>query len=183
MVAYLTAAGGNPSALATALIALGGAIFGALASTGTQLLIERARARRERREHDDEVRTAARMMISDLRRAKYNLTDSRHQRDTDKWHAGLDLRLRISDEDRRLVIGALDPQGLNKVDRAEQGIDTWYSLRDRYSATNREGTMEGVPLAIQAGRTVGQVVPLIDAAIAELTVLGGVVSSLEPTGS
>jgi hypothetical protein len=30
MVAYLTAAGGNPSALATALIALGGAIFGAL---------------------------------------------------------------------------------------------------------------------------------------------------------
>ena len=39
--------GGNPSALTTALIALGGAIIGGLIAAGGQLLVERTRAKHE----------------------------------------------------------------------------------------------------------------------------------------
>jgi hypothetical protein len=115
-----------PSYLATALIAFGGVVIGAFASVGTQLWIERARADRERAAHDREVKTAARMMQTDLARARSNL-DYSHR--VGRWWPDPGLQSRLSDSDRRLVIGALTPEGFYSVDLAEGAIDQWYGTR------------------------------------------------------
>ena len=67
------AANSNPTAIATALIALGGALLGAVLSTGTQLLIAHRQARRDTAARSKEIMIAARMMAVDLSRARSNI--------------------------------------------------------------------------------------------------------------
>jgi hypothetical protein len=152
-----------PTYLATALIALGGAIFGAVASTGTQLLIERTRASREREAHENEVRTAARMLMSDLARARFNLAYSHA---SGKWWPAGGLGARISDDDRRLVFGALASEDVYAIDLAEARIDQWYSLRS-----------SGGRMPSGHGELLDPVLKLIDDAAAKVQVLAGVAGS------
>ncbi len=121
------AAGGNPSAVTTALIALGGALFGAVAASVTQVLIHWLQGRRDTAAREREVKIAARMMQVDLARAWSNMEFSRR---TGKWWATPGLRPQMTDADRRLVIGALTAEGFYTVDLALTDIDHWYSIRE-----------------------------------------------------
>ena len=125
----------NPSALTIAVIALVGALVGAILSTGTQLFIAWRQAKREEAAHRKDVVIAARMMAVDLSRARSNIEYCIDHRE---WWKTTGLSPRISADDRRLVLGELEPTGFYKVDRAEGAIDHWYAIRE-YELANGQG--------------------------------------------
>ena len=119
--------GGGTSAIAIALLTLLGAVIGAAIGGGTQWLLDRRRTAREDDTRQRQVKVAARMMIVDLSRAESNI---RFCIDHGEWWRTMGLRPRISDNDRRLVIGELSDAGFYDVDLAEGAIDHWYGIRE-----------------------------------------------------
>ena len=127
------AANSNPTAIATALIALGGALLGAVLSTGTQLLIAHRQARRDTAARSKEIMIAARMMAVDLSRARSNI---QYWIDHHEWWRTTGLSPRVTEHDRRLVLGELSSSGFYNLDRAESAIDHWYSTQEYELAKN-----------------------------------------------
>jgi hypothetical protein len=130
----LAAANSNPSAITTALIALGGALLGAAIAASTQWLIARKQSQREDAAHKKQVVIAARMMAVDLSRAESSL---RYLIDHGEWWPTTGLSARMDPGDRRLVIGELSAQGFYEIDRAEGAIDYWYGIREYEVARNQ----------------------------------------------
>jgi hypothetical protein len=50
----------------------------------------------------------------------------------------------MSDEDRRLVLGELPPEGFYMLDRAEAAVDHWYGIRDRAVSENGYDIPRGI---------------------------------------
>jgi hypothetical protein len=131
MVAVMTSS--NPTALETALIALGGALVGALIAAGTQVFIAWRQTKRDEAGRKKQVVIAARMMAVDLSRAESNL---QYTIDYGHWWKTSGLSPRMSADDRRLVIGELTAKAFYEVDRAEAAIDYWRGIRDHEVAEN-----------------------------------------------
>jgi hypothetical protein len=127
MLAAAASINGNPSATTTAVIALVGAIIGGALTAGAQLLIEARRAARAGKDQRRQAKVAARMFAVDLARAHANIEYVVEYGEW--WKFGLGPRM--SDEDRRLVLGELPPEGFYIVDRAEAAIDHWNGIRER----------------------------------------------------
>lgn len=117
----------NPSVIATALTALGGAIVGATISAATQWSISSRQAKRQDAAHRKDVLIAARMMLTDLARAWSNL---QYCIDHQEWWRTTGLASRLTADDRRLVLGELTAEGFYTLDRADAAIDHWYGIRD-----------------------------------------------------
>lgn len=128
-------AGGNPDAITTALIALGGAIVGGALTSGTQLLIHRLQGRREATARGHEVKTAARMMQFELTRAWSNIDWSIK---SGKWWVPQEFTPLLTDNDRRLVIGALPAFEFDALDAAMYEVDWCNSMRSAGVPVNRK---------------------------------------------
>lgn len=135
MKPLIAAAGGNPDAITTALIALGGAIVGGLLTSGTQLLIHWLQGRREGAVRQREVKTAARMMQFELARAWSNLDWSIK---SGEWWPTHEFTPLLTDSDRRLVIGALPADEFDTLDTAMYEIDHWDGVRTRGEPLQRQ---------------------------------------------
>lgn len=122
------ATGGNPDAITTALIALVGALVGAFLSSATQILVHRLQGQREAAARKREVKAAARIMAADLGRGWTSVQFAFRQ---GRWWSDPGLQHRLTDNDRRLVAGALTAEALHDVDLADVTIDYWCQKRDR----------------------------------------------------
>ena len=170
--AFLTATA-NPSAITTALIALAGALVGAVLSTGTQLVLARRQSRRDEAAYRKQIVIAARMMAVDLSRAESNI---QYCVDHGEWWRTTGLSPRMTADDRRLILGELTPNGFYDVDRAEGAIDHWYGIRE-YELDQRKG-YASLTITTQLDE-LRKIVGWIDAARAALRPLTGDPSSLE----
>jgi hypothetical protein len=118
---------GNPSALATSLIALGGAVIGGLLTFLGQWLLERRRVEREERREERLTLGAARLMQQDFHRAKALLLVS-----ADSglwWDVNRELMFNIAMEDRRVLAARLSHDAWATVVVAEAQYEGWNRLR------------------------------------------------------
>jgi hypothetical protein len=122
-----TATNTNPSAIATAFIALAGALLGAGTGAFTQWILDQRRTNREVTAHRKHIKVAARMMLVDLSRAESNIGYCIEHK---SWWKTTGLSPRLDPSDRRLVLGELDAKGFRPVDLAEGAIDHWYGIRN-----------------------------------------------------
>ena len=134
--------GGNPSAVTTALIALGGALVGGLVTAGGQVAAERSRAKHEselegdRAKRADEARqrneraaarASARSLIEDFvalrTRCHVALDDGRW------WASEFTPRPRTTSEDHRILAAHLDYHGWAAVAQAQSHLETLDTIR------------------------------------------------------
>lgn len=169
----VTIAAANPDAITTALIALGGAIVGATASSATQILVHWLQGRREDDARKREFRTAARVMQVDLARAWSNIEYAAR---TGRWWPKGRLESRLTDADRRQVIGGLTAKDLYTVDGALVDIESWYSNRDQFDEVVGGDLMRPVYDPDDLKATLGR----ITAAGATLREITGDPDSIEP---
>jgi hypothetical protein len=165
----------DPSAVATALIALGGALVGAVLSTGTQLFIAWRQGKREQATHKKQAAIAARMMAVDLARAESNIG---YCVDHAEWWRTTGLAPRATSDDRRLVLGELTPEGFWVLDRAEGAIDHWYGIREYEVARNQGYTSLSITSQLDKLR---EIIGWIEDARATLRELTGDPASIEST--
>jgi hypothetical protein len=125
----------NPSPITTALIALAGALVGAVIGAFTQWMLDRQRTNREMAAHRKQIKVAARMMLVDLSRAESNIGYCIEHK---SWWKTTGLSPRMDASDRRLVLGELNSKAFYAVDRAEGAIDHWYGIRN-YELGRQDG--------------------------------------------
>jgi hypothetical protein len=108
-------------------IGLVGAVIGAGAGAFTQLRLASKHAEERQEQHDQDRVMAARMMMIELARHWSNL----------EYTARLGIWWRmptfdsiLTHEDRRLILGTLDPRGLYGVDLALTSVEYWSKRRE-----------------------------------------------------
>lgn len=170
------ASSSNPSAVTTALIALGSAVVGALIAAVTQLMAEARRARheaaldaqradRERTERQAEserlARVVARLVAADLARVRAGL-ESEAKTNVAPTLGDIWLKPRITDADRRSLARHLSDVTWNRIVRAETMIVTLDALRaaaSRVPERTRVGAMEAFrELRAEALRTLNEAI-------------------------
>jgi hypothetical protein len=129
--AIIAAAGGNPDAITTAVIALAGALIGALIAAAAQIVVYRLQTKRDAAAAQRTLRTAARVMYLELEACRTDVTDSAEKK---QYKAPFRRESLLTAEDRRLVLGVSDDeQNLGMILAGLITLDEWNQVLQEHN--------------------------------------------------
>ena len=118
---------GNPSALTTAGIALGGGVVGGVITFVGQWLLDQRWAKREDLRDNRLARGAARLLQQDFRRALLRLREAAVT--ATWWPAERELSFRVTMDDRRARAARMPTDGWRIIVEAEADFENWNEKR------------------------------------------------------